>query len=121
MLQYRSPGGISAPTIDRYVLLTVESEELLSYQLVHLDGTVKLVQLDVQEQHVPNMFLGAAMVADRELFLDSEQIVVPPVKNFLTVDVQPDRGDYEPRQEGTLTVTARDHQGRPVAADSHAT
>jgi hypothetical protein len=113
----KAPVLLSVPTNDRYVLFSVEGEDLYSYQLVHVTGTAKLVELPIEEKHVPNIFLSTAMVSDRQFFVDTKQIVVPPVKNFLTVDVQPDRPQYQPREDGTLTVTARDHEGKPVSAE----
>jgi uncharacterized protein YfaS (alpha-2-macroglobulin family) len=115
--------GQSAPvmlvsgTPDRYVLFSVEGEDLYNYQLVHLDGTVKLVNLPVEEKHVPNIFLNATLVDDRQIFNDTKQIVVPPTKNFLTVDVKPDRKQYQPRDEGTLVVTTKSDEGKPVSAE----
>jgi hypothetical protein len=111
------PVMLVAPTADRYVLFTVEGEDLYHYQLVHLDGTVKLVNLAVDEKYVPNVFLGATLVNDRQIFTDSKQIVVPPVKNFLNVEVKPDRAEYQPRDEGTLTVTTKNDEGKPVSAE----
>jgi len=102
---------------DRYVLFTVEAEELISHQVVHLTGTVKLVELELSDAHVPNVFLSAAMVADKQIHMDTKQVIVPPTKHFLTVDVKPDRTQYQPREDGTLLVTARDHDGKPVAAE----
>jgi uncharacterized protein YfaS (alpha-2-macroglobulin family) len=86
-----APIMLVAPTADRYVLFTVEGEDLYHYRLVHLEGTVKLIDLLIEEKHVPNMFLGATLVSDRQMFVDSKQIIVTPAKNFLTVDVKPDR------------------------------
>jgi uncharacterized protein YfaS (alpha-2-macroglobulin family) len=108
---------LHAPAPDRYVLFSVESEDLHSYQLVHLSGTVKLIEVPIEERHTPNIFLNAAMVSDRQIFTDTKQIIVPPARNFLTVEMKPDREQYEPREEGALTVTTRDHQGRPVSAE----
>jgi hypothetical protein len=48
---------ITAPANDRYVLFSVEADDLYSYQLVHLTGTAKLIQLPITEQHVPTSFL----------------------------------------------------------------
>jgi uncharacterized protein YfaS (alpha-2-macroglobulin family) len=109
MLTTLSPG--------QYVLFTVEGQDLYDYQVVHMDGTVKLVNLPVDEKYVPNIFLGATLVSDRQIFTDQKQIVVPPIKNFLTVDVKPDRNEYEPQNEGTLTVTTKDDEGKPVSAE----
>ena len=115
--------GQSAPimlvsrTPDRYVLFSVEGEDIYNYQLVHLDGTVKLINLPVEEKHVPNIFLDATLVDDRQIFNDTKQIIVPPTKNFLTVDVKPDRTQYQPRDEGSFVVTTKNDQGKPVSAE----
>ena len=113
----KAPVMLSVPTNDRYVLFTVEGEDLYSYQLVHVTGTVKLVEVLVEEKHVPNIFLSAALVSERQMFVDTKQVIVPPTKNFLTVEVSPDREMYQPREEGTFTITARDEENKPVAAE----
>ena len=112
-----APIMLVAPTADRYVLFTAEGEDLYNYRLVHLEGTVKLINLLIEEKHVPNIFLGATLVSDRQIFVDTKQIVVPPTKNFLTVDVKSDRLQYQPREEGTLTVTTQNEVGKPVSAE----
>ena len=113
----KAPVMLVAPTSDRYVLFSVEAEDLYSYQLVHLTGTVKLIQLDIKEKHVPNVFLNGVMVSDHQIFSDRKQVIVPPIKNFLNVEVELDRDQYQPQEKGTLTVTARNHKGKPVAAE----
>ncbi|MDH5763024.1 MAG: MG2 domain-containing protein [Nitrospinota bacterium] len=112
-----APVMLVAPTSDRYVLFSLEGDDLYSYQLVHLTGTVKLIQLDIGEKHVPNVFLNGVMVSDHQIFSDSKQVVVPPVKNFLDVSVKLDRDQYQPREEGLLTVSTRNHKGEPVSAE----
>ncbi|HLF83857.1 MAG TPA: alpha-2-macroglobulin family protein [Blastocatellia bacterium] len=113
----KAPVMLVAPTNDRYVLFSVEGEDLYSYQLVHLDGTVKLIELPIEDKHVPNIFLSAAMVSDRQIFTDTKQVIVPPVEHFLSVELKPDREEYQPREQGLLTVTTRDADGEPVAAE----
>jgi uncharacterized protein YfaS (alpha-2-macroglobulin family) len=102
---------------DRYVLFSVEGDDLYSYRLIHLDGTSKLIELPVSEKYVPNVFLNAAMVSDRQFFTDSKQVIVPPVDHFLNVELKSDQAQYQPQEEGTLTVTTRDRDGKPVAAE----
>src|SRR6266851_9531111 len=108
---------LSVSTPDRYVLFSVEGDDLYSYKLVHVTGTAKLLELPIEEKHVPNIYLSAAMVSDAQLFVDTKQVVVPPVQQFLAVEVKADREQYQPREEGTLSITARDVNGRPVAAE----
>jgi uncharacterized protein YfaS (alpha-2-macroglobulin family) len=113
----KAPVMLVAPTNDRFVLFSVEADDLLSYQLVRMSGTVKLIELPIEERHVPNIYLSAAMVNDKQMFMDTKQIVVPPVQNFLNVEVKSDREEYQAREEGWLTVTARDADGKPVSAE----
>ena len=111
------PVMLTAPTNDRYVLFTVEGEDLYDYQLVHLEGTVKLLQLDVDEQYVPNVFLSAASTHDGQLLTETKEVIVPPTKQYLEIEVEPNQKEYQPREKGTWTVTALDHEGKPVEAE----
>src|SRR5262249_13111309 len=52
-----------------------------------------------------------------QMFIDTKQIIVPPVEHFLNVEVKADRDEYQPRDEGTLSVTTRDHNGNAVSAE----
>lgn len=101
----------------RYVLFSVSANDLHSYRLVHLTGNVKLIELDIGEQHVPNIFLNGYMVSGNQVHQATEQVVVPPIKQFLNVKVEAGADQYHPREEGTLTVTTLDHKGRPVSAE----
>lgn len=112
-----APVMISVPSSDRHVLFSVEGDDLFSYQVVHVTGTAKLIEVPIEEKHVPNVYLTAVMTADASWFGDTKQVVVPPVKNFLTVAVNADREQYQPREEGTLSISAKDVDGRPVSAE----
>jgi uncharacterized protein YfaS (alpha-2-macroglobulin family) len=112
-----APVMLSIPTSNRYILFSLEGEDLYSYQLVHVTGTAKLIQVPIEAQHVPNLFLSAAMVSDRQIFVDTKEVIVPPVEQFLNIAVEPDREEYEPRQEGRITITTTDSQGHPVSAE----
>src|SRR6266436_3410285 len=112
-----APVMISVPTNDRYVLFSVEGQDLYSYQLIHVTGTAKLIELPIEEKHVPNIYLTGTMVSDAQMFVDTKQVVVPPVQQFLSVDVKADREQYQPREEGSLQITTRDANGKPVSAE----
>jgi hypothetical protein len=108
---------LTVPTPGRWVLFTVEGDELYHHRVVHVEGTVKLIHLAIEEMHVPNVFLGAVMVSDRQVSSDVKQVVVPPERQCLRVEIASDQGAYEPRGEGAWTVTTRDHEGKPIAAE----
>ncbi|HEX5885563.1 MAG TPA: alpha-2-macroglobulin family protein, partial [Pyrinomonadaceae bacterium] len=112
-----APVMISVPMSDRYVLFSVEGEDLFSSRVVHVTGTAKLIELPIEEKHIPNIYLNALMISNVQVFLDTKQVVVPPVERFLSVAVNADREQYQPREEGTLAIIAKDAGGRPVSAE----
>jgi uncharacterized protein YfaS (alpha-2-macroglobulin family) len=113
----RVPLIITTQNSGRWVLLTTSGSGLIDAQVVHLDGTVKLVELPVDERHVPDFEITASSVSDRAVSTATKVIRVPPEDRLLTVEVKPDRDEYKPRQSGTLTVTTHDSAGKPVAAE----
>jgi uncharacterized protein YfaS (alpha-2-macroglobulin family) len=112
-----APVMIVTPASGAWVLLTTAIGDDMTSQLVQLDGTVKLVQIPIDERHVPSFQLTASSVRDLTLMSTAETVAVPPSDHFVTVDVKSDREQYEPREEGTITVTTRDADGKPVAAE----
>ncbi|HEX7227007.1 MAG TPA: alpha-2-macroglobulin family protein, partial [Candidatus Binatia bacterium] len=108
---------ISVPVSDRYVLFSVEAEDLFSYKVIHVPGNAKLIEVPIEEKHVPNVYLSALMISDTASFLDTKQVVVPPVDRFLAVVVKADREQYQPQDEGTLAIATKDVNGRPVSAE----
>ena len=112
-----APVMINVPDNDRYVLFSVEAEDLYSYRLIHVTGHTKLLELPIEDKYVPNIFLDAAMISDGNLYVDSKQVIVPPVQQFLAVNVKPDKEQYQPREEGTLNISTTDANGRAVAAE----
>ncbi|HWF88035.1 MAG TPA: alpha-2-macroglobulin family protein [Pyrinomonadaceae bacterium] len=112
-----APVMISSPIADRYVLFSIEGEDLFSYQVVHVTGNTKLIEVPIEEKHIPNIYLSAFMISGAAAYSDTKQVVVPPVERFLDVAVKADREQYQPREEGTLAISAKDAHGRPVSAE----
>lgn len=113
----KAPIMLTAPVGDRYLFFSVGADEILSTQVVHLEGTAKLIQLEIGEEHVPNSFLEAIMISDHQLYQDRKEIVIPPTDNFLNVVVTPDAEGYQPGEKGSYTLEVKDHDGDPVSAE----
>ncbi|MEQ1895663.1 MAG: alpha-2-macroglobulin family protein, partial [Planctomycetota bacterium] len=105
---------LMAPQSGRYVLFTVEGEELYSHQVLALDGQVKLVKVPITEAHVPNLVLGAVSIWAEQAWSDQEELIVPPLKSFLDVTVTSDAEVLEPGAQGALDVVVKGHDGKPV-------
>ncbi|MBI2213470.1 MAG: alpha-2-macroglobulin [Acidobacteria bacterium] len=112
-----APVMIVTPSAGRWVLFSVEGEDIYSRRLVEMTGNVKLVELPIGSEHIPNIFIAATSVMDLQLQMDTKELVVPPVERFINVDVKSDREQYRPRDEGTLSIVTTDADGKPVAAE----
>ncbi|MDA7617891.1 MG2 domain-containing protein [Verrucomicrobia bacterium] len=112
-----APVMLSVPTSDRWVLLTLESDRLIEHRVIHVEGLVKMVPVDINAAHIPNFYIQAMMVSDHEIHQDSERIVVPPSAAFLNVELITDQSHYEPREEAVVEVRVTDDQGNPVEAE----
>ena len=113
----RFPVAILADVPGRYILFAMDAGGRTDYRVLHLTGTAQFLNLDITERHVPNFFLSAESVAGRVLSQATTEIIVPPRKQFIGVEIKADHNAYTPRGEGIYTVTTRDDTGKPVSAE----
>lgn len=111
-----APVMVTTPAPGRYVWLTVETDGLLESRVIEVEGTTKLLTLNVTDAWIPNVFIGASMFQDYTYYQDSQEAFVPPIEQFLDVAITSNAELYQPRDTGTFTVQTKDHNGQPVAA-----
>lgn len=111
-----TPVMISTPVENAWVLFTVETEQVLDWRLVHVRGRVKLLEIPLEERHVPNVFLRGIMVRDGRVHMDRQTVAVPPDEKFLDVTVEAGEA-HEPGSSGTVRVRTVDADGNPVRAE----
>jgi len=111
------PVLLHATSPDRFVLFSVEGEELYDLRLVRLEGHDRLIQIEVEDRFVPNVFLAAMSVGELRVEADREELSIPPTRQILDVRVAADRDEYRPGEKGLFTITSRDAEGRPVPAE----
>ncbi|MBT7301245.1 MAG: alpha-2-macroglobulin, partial [Victivallales bacterium] len=80
---------------------------------LRLKGKSMVVTLKVTKKDMPNFFVEAMTIADGKLHTDIREIVVPPEKRVLTVDVAPNKSRYKPGEEGTAQIRLTDEMGNP--------
>lgn len=109
MLQTDIPG--------RTVLFTVEANSIIETRVVHLTGNTKLIELPVTDAYTPNVWFSGITVHDAQLFSTETQLIVPPEKNFITVEITPDAKAHQPREKGKVKVRTLDWEGKPIRAE----
>jgi uncharacterized protein YfaS (alpha-2-macroglobulin family) len=111
------PVMLVTPANNRHVLLTTEGTDLHSVDVVHVSGNVKLLQIPIEDAHLPNFYINAMLPFDGSIQQNMVEVTVPPTEQYINVSVQPDREAYQPGDEATLNITTTDQDGRPVSAE----
>ena len=99
------------------VLLSAESDNIYDARVLHMDGSVKMVELPVDGKYIPNIFLSAVSGDHYQLKSANIQLIVPPAEKFLNVKVTSDKATYQPQEEGTFGIEVTDKDGKPVSAE----
>lgn len=92
----------------------VRGGSLLSYRLVDLPSRTTVIDVPIQEKHVPNFFVEATLVRNGRVHTESREIFVPPVKALLNLAIETDKAVYRPGEKGKVRVAVTDLSGKPV-------
>lgn len=87
-------------------------------QLITLDGKCRVVQIKVEQADMPNFFIEALTVSNGNVYTAMRQIVVPPEKRILNVEVLPSGQTYTPGQKAKALIRITDQEGKPVSGQA---
>ncbi|MDZ4242858.1 MAG: alpha-2-macroglobulin family protein, partial [Candidatus Omnitrophota bacterium] len=87
------------------------------YQMLHLTGAVKLLEVPIQANFIPNIFVTAVSSDHFQMKTHSLPIIVPPEEKFLNVRISSDKEVYGPRDEGKFSLEVTDKDGEPVSGE----
>ncbi|MCA8913746.1 MAG: hypothetical protein KDB82_18825, partial [Planctomycetes bacterium] len=105
---------------DAWMLISVMGgNEVITQSFVDLQKTGGQLELELTmgREHLPNFHINVMTVQKGELHTQTVELFVPPVDQFLDVEVSTDKEWYQPGEKGQVTVTAKDKDGKPVQAE----
>ncbi|NWK55681.1 alpha-2-macroglobulin [Verrucomicrobiaceae bacterium N1E253] len=94
------------------VLLSLRGGQ--SHRFVKVQGQSSVVEIPVTKKDMPNFFVEAATVSNAKVHTAVREIIVPPEKRILKVEVIPNESRYKPRAKGKVKVRVTDQVGEPV-------
>ena len=97
---------------NRTVILSLRNGQ--EHRLVHIKGQSTEVEIPVSQKDMPNFFVEAALVSDASVHTAVREIIVPPEKRILNVEVLPSEDRFKPRAKGKVKVRVTDQQGEPI-------
>lgn len=85
-----------------------------SRRLVSLNRQTALVECPLTREDMPNMGVNAFTVRNGELHQASAELLLPPDSQILSPSVTPGKPQYQPAEQGSVTVQVKGPDGKPV-------
>ena len=75
--------------------------------MLRLKGKSTIKDITVVKKDMPNFFVEAVTIAGGQVYSETKEIVVPPEKRVLNVEVLPSQAEYKPGEKATMRVLGR--------------
>lgn len=104
---------VNAEKADATVLLFIRPANgvYLAPKVLKLKGKTVLEEIDIIKKDMPNFFVEALTVANAQVHTDVREVVVPPEKRVLNVEVIPSAKEYLPGEKAKVKIRLTDHTG----------
>ncbi len=87
-----------------------EKEDL---RVIKMKGKSQRIDIPVVLGDMPNFFIDAVTVANGEVHMVTREIVLPPEKRQLGVEIIPAKNKLKPREKTSMKIRITDHEGKP--------
>jgi uncharacterized protein YfaS (alpha-2-macroglobulin family) len=87
-------------------------------KILHLDGKSAVYNVAVAQKDMPNFFIEAVSVADGRVNNEVKEIVVPPKKRVLNVEIKPSAESYKPGEKAKVKIKLSDFSGQPFVGST---
>ncbi|MFN0055858.1 MAG: alpha-2-macroglobulin family protein [Planctomycetales bacterium] len=87
-------------------------------RVLRLDGKSTILEVPVLPKDMPNFFVEALSIANGRLHTETREVLVPPEKRLLNVEVLPSQTEYKPGAEARMKVRVTDLAGRPFVGST---
>jgi alpha-2-macroglobulin len=90
----------------------------LAPKLVRIKGKSTVEEIDVTQKDMPNFFVEAVTVHGGGVHSEVRELVVPPEKRIVNVDVLPNQKEYKPGEKATVKLRLTDLEGKPFTGST---
>jgi len=87
-------------------------------EVVRLEGKSTIREIGVVKKDMPNFFVEAVTIADGKVHSVAKEIVVPPEKRVLAVEVEPSKEAYRPGEKAKVNLKLTDFHGEPFVGST---
>jgi len=87
-------------------------------KVLRLKGKSFEEDIAIVQRDMPNFFIEAVTVADGRVHTETREVIVPPEKRVINVQVLPSQQEYLPGQKATVKVKLTDALGNPFVGST---
>lgn len=99
---------------DVSALVTTNTDDIVTYSVEKFSGTSKIVEIPVTEKYLSGFEINVNYVHKGNFVNSGKSVLVVPEDKFLTVQIDPSKLIYKPKEEGKIKVKVLDNYGNPV-------
>lgn len=96
------------------MLLTVEGNSIYDKRVIKLNSNSSLINIPLKKQYLPNSFINVDFIYENRHYSNSIKLDLPPVENFLNIDIEANKDYYSPNSKGKVKITVKDYENKPV-------
>jgi hypothetical protein len=82
-------------------------------RIIKLKAKSTIYEIDVAQKDMPNFFVEAMTISGGEVHTELKEIIVPPEKRVLDVEVVPSSETYKPGEKAKVQLKLTDFDGKP--------
>ncbi|QDU29498.1 MG2 domain protein [Anatilimnocola aggregata] len=104
---------VNTDRTDSTVLLFIRPTNgvYLPPKVLRLKGKSVIQEIEIVKRDMPNFFVEALTIADGNVYVESKEVIVPPEKRILNVEVLPSALTYKPGQKAKVKIKLTDLNG----------
>jgi uncharacterized protein YfaS (alpha-2-macroglobulin family) len=87
-------------------------------KVIRMAGKSVEETIDIIQRDMPNFFVEAVTVSNGNVYNETREIVVPPEKRVLDVQVVADQQEYKPGQDAKVKIKLIDSNGEPFVGST---
>ncbi|MFZ2657557.1 MAG: MG2 domain-containing protein [Victivallales bacterium] len=90
----------------------------LAPKIIRMKGKTGFEEIKISKKDMPNFFVEAVTVSNGKIFTTVKELVVPPEKRVLNVDIFPLKEKYKPGEKAKAKIKVTDFFGKPLTTGS---
>ncbi len=82
-------------------------------KIIRMEGKSTLEEISITKKDMPNFFVEALTISDGKIYSETREIIVPPEKRVLNVEIIRSAESYKPGEKAKVKVKLTDFFGEP--------